>query len=104
MTGQWGLDLLTSVTEMTETSPANLNPSGRTNTFSGVATGDSTAAPGSWNGKFHGVAGQIGEPEVNTKPAAVTGEFNANFTDGTAAGGFGANNRVDLVRQIGFSL
>ena len=66
--------------------------SGRTNTFSGVATGDSTAAPGSWNGKFHGVAGQIGEPEVNTKPAAVTGEFNANFTDGTAAGGFGANN------------
>ena len=31
-------------------------------------------------------------PPVNTKPAAVVGEFNANFTDGTAAGGFGANN------------
>ena len=31
--------------------------SGHTNTFSGVATGDSTAAPGSWNGMFHGVGG-----------------------------------------------
>ena len=38
--------------------------------------------------------GIIGEdPAVNTKPAAVTGEFNANFTDGTAAGGFGANKK-----------
>ena len=62
---------------------------GRTNTFDGVAIGDSTAAAGTWNGMFHGVAG--GTPAVNTKPAAVTGEFNANFTDGTAAGGFGAN-------------
>ena len=29
--------------------------------------------------------------EINRQPVAVTGEFNANFTDGTAAGGFGAN-------------
>ena len=48
---------------------------------------------------FHGPAGSVdhdGDPDTppvaNTKPAAVTGEFNANFTDGTAAGGFGANN------------
>ena len=27
------------------------------------------------------------------KPVAVIGEFNANFTDGTAAGGFGANKK-----------
>ena len=27
---------------------------------------------------------------INQAPGAVTGEFNANFTDGTAAGGFGA--------------
>ena len=30
---------------------------------------------------------------INTPPAAVVGEFNANFTDGTAAGGFGANKK-----------
>ena len=66
-----------------------------TNVFNGVATGDSTAAPGSWNGMFHGVAGDVGTaPEVvNTTPAAVVGEFDANFTDGTAAGGFGANKK-----------
>ena len=63
-----------------------------TNTFSGVAIGDSTAAAGSWSGTFHGVAGEVGtDPVVNTKPVAVVGEFNANFRDGTAAGGFGAN-------------
>ena len=71
--------------------------------FKGVATGDSTAVAGSWNGMFHGEAGQIDHdndaaelvstPLVNTPPAAVTGEFNANFTDGTAAGGFGANKQ-----------
>ena len=30
-------------------------------------------------------------PDTSPQPVAVTGEFNANFTDGTAAGGFGAN-------------
>ena len=65
--------------------------------FDGVATGDSTATAGTWNGMFHGVSGQIDHDDdqdtdmINTPPAAVTGEFNANFTDGTAAGGFGAN-------------
>ena len=69
------------------------------NTFSGDATGDSTAAAGSWNGTFYGDAGQIDHDmdgatdPINTPPVAVTGEFNANFTDGTAAGGFGANKQ-----------
>ena len=73
--------------------------SGHTNVFSGVATGDSTAAPGSWNGMFHGEAGDVdhdGDANttgINTQPVAVTGEFNANFTDGTAAGGFGVNKK-----------
>ena len=69
------------------------------NTFIGVATGDSTAVAGSWNGVFHGEAGQIdhdmdGDTDpINTPPAAVVGEFNANFTDGTTAGAFGANKQ-----------
>ena len=64
--------------------------------FSGVATGDEAAAAGTWNGMFHGRAGQVNHdddlntPAINTAPGAVTGEFNANFTDGTVAGGFGA--------------
>ena len=68
-----------------------------TNAFSGVATGDSTAGAGKWNGIFHGVAGDVdhdSDPDtatVNTAPVAVIGEFNANFTDGTAAGGFGVD-------------
>ncbi len=67
------------------------------NTFSGTATGDSSAAAGSWSGAFFGTAGQVDHdsngstPAINTAPSAVTGEFNANFTDGTAAGGFGVN-------------
>ena len=76
--------------------PGKSDPgSGHTIIFDGPAIGDSTAAAGTWNGMFHGAAGIIGEGEaaVNTKPAAVTGEFNANFTDGTAAGGFGANKK-----------
>lgn len=64
--------------------------------FSGMATGDAAAAAGNWNGMFHGTAGQIDHDSdsntaaINTAPGAVTGEFNANFTDGTVAGGFGA--------------
>ena len=71
--------------------------SGHTNTFDGVAIGDSTAAAGTWNGTFHGNAST---PRDNRRwtpnspqPGSVVGEFNANFTDGTAAGGFGANKQ-----------
>ena len=69
------------------------------NTFKGEAVGDSTAVMGSWNGSFFGAAGQIDPdnggpmPAVNTAPAAVIGEFNANFTDGTTAGAFGVRKQ-----------
>ena len=72
------------------------------NEFSGVATGDATAPAGSWSGTFWGLAGSAVDhdgdgsettptPAINQAPAAVTGEFNAHFTDGVAAGGYGAN-------------
>ena len=65
--------------------------------FSGTATGDSTAAAGSWNGVFYGSTVDVDHDmdpdtgEINPAPVAVTGEFNANFTDGTTVGAFGAN-------------
>ena len=68
--------------------------SSHTNEFSGVATGDSTAVAGSWNGTFYGAGGDTRDTEddaAKNHPVAVIGEFNANFTDGIAAGGLGAN-------------
>ena len=68
-----------------------------TNEFSGVAIGDSTAANGTWNGAFYGSSAATDHdndnttPDINPQPAAVIGEFNANFTDGAVAGGYGAN-------------
>ena len=73
--------------------------SSHNNEFSGVATGDSTAAAGSWNGAFYGSSEEVDHdmdnatPVINPQPVAVIGEFNANFTDGTAAGGYGANKK-----------
>ena len=68
-----------------------------TNDFSGVATGDSTALAGSWSGTFHGptppTEATDDDADDRVAPAQVVGEFNANFTDGTAAGGFGANKQ-----------
>ena len=67
-----------------------------TDMFNGVATGDSTAAAGSWNGAFHGSSADFDHDmdgatdPINRQPVAVVGEFNANFTDGTTAGAFGA--------------
>ena len=64
--------------------------------FAGTATGDAGAAAGSWNGVLHGSTADYDHDmdtstaEINRQPSAVTGEFNANFTNGTAAGGFGA--------------
>ena len=80
--------------------PGESGPGGTwTNVFSGVATGDSTALPGTWNGVFYGSSAS-GDHDMDPdtaatspQPVAVTGEFNANFTDGTAAGGFGANKQ-----------
>jgi hypothetical protein len=52
---------------------------------------------GSWNGTFYGAGGLTdatddGEDDTN-HPVAVAGEFNANFSNGTVAGGFGANKK-----------
>ena len=73
-----------------------------TNTFSGVATGDAAAAAGSWSGAFYGAAGSgidhdndAATDAINQAPSAVLGEFNANFTDGTTAGAFGATGALD---------
>ena len=52
------------------------------------------------NGMFHGEAGNDGTPKLTARrPAAVVGEFNANFSNGTVAGGFGAQQVVEQVRQ-----
>ena len=54
---------------------------------------------GTWNGAFHGSSTAVDHdmddatPNINPQPVAVVGEFNANFTDGTAAGGFGVNKK-----------
>ena len=78
--------------------PGKSDPgSSHDNEFSGVATGDSTAAAGSWNGVFYGSSADVDHdmdnttPEINPHPVAVIGEFNANFTDGSTAGAYGAN-------------
>ena len=67
------------------------------NTFNGVTIGDSTADKGTWNGAFYGAAGSAIDHDVdpdtatiNQAPSAVLGEFGAEFTDGAAAGAFGA--------------
>ena len=47
-------------------------------------------APGSYSATFHGVV-DANDPTV--QPCAVVGEFNANFSNGAVAGGFGANKQ-----------
>ena len=75
-----------------------------TRTFTGVATGDAAAAGGTWNGEFHGLAGDAVDhdddgatPTIDdVLPGAVTGEFNANFTDGTCGRGLRREEAVEL--------
>ena len=65
-----------------------------------ISPGDATASgtadgggddPGSFNATFHGPTPPIeANSNVLVAPGALVGEFNANFTDGTVAGGFGA--------------
>ena len=47
-------------------------------------------APGSYSATFHGVV-DASDPTV--QPSAVVGEFNAKFSHGAVAGGFGANKQ-----------
>ena len=58
-------------------------------TFSGDAHGGGTA--GTYSGTFHGDVAEVGD--VVPQPSAVVGEFNANFSNGSVAGGFGANKQ-----------
>ena len=46
--------------------------------------------PGSYSATFHGVV-DANDPTI--QPSAVVGEFNANFSNGAVAGGFGANKQ-----------
>ena len=68
-----------------------------TNTFNGETTGDSTVLGGTWSGAFHGLTPLTPTDDdaatVTVAPGTVVGEFNANFTDGIAAGGFGAKKQ-----------
>jgi hypothetical protein len=65
------------------------------NSFSG---GDAEGGgnTGSWSGTFYGASDEYDHDKnpatemIRRQPAAIAGEFNANFSNGTAAGGFGA--------------
>ena len=58
-------------------------------------------AAGTYSGDFHGSSAAVDHdedsatPDINPQPVAVTGEFNANFTNGSVAGAFGVNNTSD---------
>ena len=57
-------------------------------TFSGAANGGGAA--GTYSGTFHGA---LDANDATVQPSAVVGEFNANFSNGAVAGGFGANKQ-----------
>ena len=73
---EWAVNLQGDITEST-----------------GVVT-DGTAngggAEGSFNAVFHGSVAAV--EDVVPKPSSVVGEFDANFSNGSVAGGFGARN------------
>ena len=63
-------------------------------TASGAANGGGAA--GTFNATFHGSTaafnhdGDATTAEINCQPSSVVGEFDANFSNGSVAGGFGA--------------
>ena len=59
---------------------------------SSVGTANGGGAPGSLTGQFYGGGGGA-DGEENATPGAVTGEFNANFSNGSVAGSFGARKQ-----------
>ena len=65
-----------------------------TGIFSGVAKGG--GADGTYNGTFHGPVGDhdsdADTPDI-PHPTSVVGEFNANFSNGSVAGAFGARKQ-----------
>ena len=64
------------------------------NTFSGSANGGGEA--GTFSGTFHGEAAETestGDGTTRIAPSTVVGEFNANFSNGSVAGAFGARKQ-----------
>ena len=61
----------------------------------GGATGG--GAPGDWSGTFHGATpptpAATDDDAFRVAPGSVVGEFNANFSNGSAVGGFGARKQ-----------
>ena len=57
-------------------------------TASGTANGG--GVPGTFNATFHGA---LNNTDPTVQPSSVVGEFNANFGNGTVAGGFGARKK-----------
>ena len=57
-------------------------------TASGSANGGGMA--GTFTATFYGSTVETGTPPINPQPSSVVGEFNANFSNGSAVGAFGA--------------
>ena len=70
-----------------------VNLQGDIDTADGDASGTANGGgdPGSFNATFHGDVTEVGD--VVPKPSSVVGEFDANFSNGTVAGGFGARKQ-----------
>ena len=62
-------------------------------------TANGGGAEGSFSGTFHGSTAEYDHdmdtdtPMINRQPSSVVGEFNANFSNGSVAGGFGARKQ-----------
>ena len=65
-------------------------------TASGSANGGGRLA-GRFNATFHGSVAAVDDMDEDTydvpTPSSVVGEFDANFSNGTVAGGFGARKQ-----------
>ena len=64
-----------------------------TGTHVGTARGNVMSEAGSFSATYHGSVVGVGTPPVVPQPAAVTGEFNSVFSNGSVAGAFGANKK-----------
>ncbi len=67
-----------------------------TNTITGAGGATGGGEPGDWSGTFHGLTPETEAADDGANriaPGAVVGEFNANFSNGAVAGGFGARKQ-----------
>ena len=69
-----------------------VNLEGEITEIAGTVTSEDGAtgggAPGGWNATFHGPNEDADNDPI--QPHSVVGEFNANFSNGSVAGAFGA--------------